>query len=148
THCGRYCTVESTLKNTRNNEGSQSVATIREKHPSFGSAILSRCTGSQRLVGSMLDLCPGYMALRIYHADRHVDDQTHHEYYFHEGAPLIEVLFSTHQFAELIMGVGRHVECTLAYVNGEMVAQPPGETPLERIQKDARKTALNSLVDG
>ncbi len=108
------------------------------EHESYGMVGFYRTTGGhQRLFGSVL---PGHnetVCLRIKRGRR-----THHLsrdwFSSTSGTPLIEIVLSPAQFAELLVGMnmGDGVPCTLHSVAGQKMAYPPDDhtTEAEEIQ--------------
>ena len=101
------------------------------KHPSYGMVQFNRVQGSPKLFGTMLDNHYSFVTLAIKQATL-IRSDSGDRYYGSTRGDLIEVQLSAAQFAEAIttMNVGLGVPCTIAYVNGEQVEEPP-TTPSE-----------------
>lgn len=111
---------------------------IEETHPAFGLARLGRTQGSQRLFGSALSHCNGYVTLTIREASRH---RSGHGYDFYFGGKdLIEVAFSEAQFAQMITcwNSGEGVPCTIEHVRGDAESYRP-TWPAEDQQADTER---------
>lgn len=123
----------------------------RERDPAFGNAVFSRRSGDYRLHGSEL-LHQHTIALRIgrasvsrdYYQSRHQPDHM----------PIIEVLFSEMQFAELLtsMNMGSGVPCTISWQEGvgSIPYNPPVETETAKTDKELQANcnrAAESLLE-
>lgn len=118
---------------------------LQESHESFGLVEISRVTGSCRLVGALSHNLPGFIQVRVYRANRLIDQDLHTEHYFYRGLPIVEINLSAYQWAEAItnMNVAGGVPCTLDCVMGVSMETVPDEvtTPLEQIVADAKAEA-------
>lgn len=101
----------------------------RQTHPSYGLASFSRRTGNPgRLFGSPLHTHEAYVTLAIKEGFLMKESTTGHErFYGSVRGDIIEVDLSAAQFAELLttMNVGLGVPCTIRWLNGERVPNPP-----------------------
>jgi len=95
-------------------------------HPSYGMAVFSRCSGNPKLVGSALDTHHHFISLSISRGTIFRGD-TGDRYHGGMGGDIIQVYFSSAQFAELIstMNVGAGVPCTIKRLMGQGVEPPP-----------------------
>lgn len=95
-----------------------------ERHPSFGQISVSRVSGTTHLYGSDFTH-HHFVSLRVHRSEvrRHLST----DWPMADSRPLIEVDMSESQWASLLssLNVGSGVQCTLRYVNGEKVPDPP-----------------------
>ena len=109
----------------------------RFRHPSYGMAVFSRVSHgrSPRLFGSSLKTHHSTITFRLQEGERH-----HHlsrDWYHASGKVLFEITFSAAQFADLLtnMNTGGGVPCTIDYLNGRAVEDPPEVlTEVERVK--------------
>ena len=119
------------------------------RHESYGMVMFSRCGGSPgRLFGSSLSDHPTTIHLRIAKGvRRHSLSQ---DRFSGEGLPMIEVILSAGQFAELLttMNVGDGVPCTISRIGAKQVSPPPREelTEPEQIKADFGETT-DAILD-
>lgn len=109
----------------------------RYAHRSYGMALFSRQQHSRspRLFGSALKSHYSTISFRLQGGE-----QYHHlgrDWYHATGPVLFEVTFSAAQFADLLtnMNQGGGVPCTITYVQGEAIEDPPEVlTEVERVK--------------
>ena len=107
----------------------------RQKHPAYGLVQFSRQHGgSKKLFGSQIR-SDTTIALRIFEGE--VQHELSYDRYSHaKNRPIIEVVLSAAQFAELLttMNMGSGVPCTIEYRDGKDVPPIP-ETDKAEAQK-------------
>ncbi len=102
------------------------VNEIKETHPSYASASLSRTQANgRRLFGSAITTHSHTVRLRVMPAELYRSETGDRIYAKHR--PMIEVEFSAAQFAEFVstMNTSAGIPCTLLSLNGNCVEQPP-----------------------
>jgi hypothetical protein len=122
-----------------------------DKHPSFGMVQFSRtqCGGlhlRNRLFGSPLPYHLSTIRLRITEGER-LNDGTGDR--FMGWKTVVEVELSPQQYADLLteMNVGSGVPCTIRYIGGKAIADPPDDSKTEidhvrdKFTQEVRKTA-------
>lgn len=121
---------------------------IINSHPSFGMAGFSRVSGrGMTLFGSSIQHNE-IMTLRIQTAevDRHLSRE-----WYHAKKCLIEVDFSSTQFAEMITSPnqGSGVPCTIRYLDGVRIPEPPYESVKDRYSSEfkAKMGNITERVD-
>ena len=119
----------------------------REQHPSYGMIGFNRvqATGTT-LVGSEFRH-QHFVTLRIHRAERHRD--LSNDWWFSREC-LIEVSLSEAQFVELIArpNTGDGVPCTLEWIMGETMPDPPEPKPIrERYRADMKHDAEECVKD-
>lgn len=121
----------------------------RQKHPAYGLVQFSRQHGgSKKLFGSQIR-SDTTIALRIFEGE--VQHELSYDRYSHaKNRPIIEVVLSAAQFAELLttMNMGSGVPCTIEYRDGKDVPPIP-ETDKAEAQKihEGFREKLERLVD-
>ncbi len=106
----------------------------KETHPSYGMVGISSVSiggrSKMRLFGSSLDRHYSTIRLRICAAERHHSLGYDH---FYAGECVAEVEMSAAQFAEFVTtpNVGSGVPCTIRYLNGTQVEDPPDGPKVE-----------------
>lgn len=116
-------------------------------HPAYGMIQFSRVHNSstRRLFGSSIER--HYTTVRMTVSRARWTHDLNEDRYF-SGDELIEVELSAAQFAELIttMNMGPGVPCTLRYVGGERIPDPPDEkTEVDRV-RSSFKESLHDFV--
>ena len=118
------------------------------RHESYVVVGFSRCTGhTGRLFGSALPNQNSFIRLRITPGLRRhhlASDWYHEDHDTNGGRAYLEVDFSPVQFAELVttMNGGVGIPCTLRYLNGRQVENPPDELlEVEEVREGFRDTA-------
>ncbi len=119
------------------------------KHPSFGIINISRVSiggGHKRLFDSpfkhyhaiTLEISPGQMSRNL-HGDTIMPSG---------NVPYITVAMSEVQFSELILNAGRFggTPCTIEYVNGERVPDPP-KSDIKKLWADEVKAGFKDIAD-
>lgn len=121
-----------------------------EEHPSWGMVQFSRgeFTGKKRLFGSSLERHGSTISLRIFRGSR-----KHHlseDWYLAKSlTPLIEVELSAAQFAGLLttMNVGDGVPCTIRYVEGKKMPDPPDDSREAERVRESFQQHLNGITE-
>ena len=98
-------------------------AQVPKSHPSYGLIGISRTTGTTNLFGSSIQHID-YFTLRVATAEH--ERSLSHDWY-HKKKTILELKLSSTQFMDMITGMNRGdgVPCTLYYVNGELMPEPP-----------------------
>lgn len=109
-----------------------------ETHPSFGLVSISRVSGGRRLFESPFEH-QHFITLSISHADRSRED-LHYNHIMPCGE-IVEIAMSEVQFAQMVtslnMGVG--TPCTIAHLEGEIIAEPGKDQTKEHFAHEARE---------
>jgi hypothetical protein len=109
-------------------------------HESYGMVGFSRCTGSSgRMFGSSIPNHNTFIRLRLTRAIRR--HALGRDWYHGERGTLYEVDLTPAQFAEMLtsMNVGSGIPCTIRYVDGKQVEEPPNELlEAQQIREDFR----------
>jgi len=120
------------------------------KHPSYGMVQFNRVhngTGRCRLFGSSIQDHHGTVRLCI--RGGKLEHDLHHDRYYADGRAFIEVELSSAQFVELITtpNQGFGVPCTIRYLNGQIIEDPPEiETEVERIKNNFNETLTHRVA--
>jgi len=108
-------------------------------HESYGMIGINRQTGGNRsLFGSSIkhntQIC-----IRIKHAE--VKRHLHQEWYYANGAPIVEILLSPDQFSQMITNpnVGSGVPCTITFAENREMDPPPYEGMNEIFNNEIKK---------
>jgi hypothetical protein len=106
---------------------------FEREHPSYGMLHISRTHGGSntiRLFGS--PLATHYGTIRITVSKARWMHELHHDRYYGMNKDFIEIEMSAAQFADAItsLNIGSGTPCTIRYVGGERVPDPP-EYPTE-----------------
>ena len=117
---------------------------FEREHPSYGILHISRTSGGTsaiRLFGS--PLATHYGTIRLTISKGRWIHGLNHDRYFGMNKDFIEVEMSAAQFADAItsLNMGSGTPCTLRYVGGERVAEPPDHpTEAEHIRDNFEST--------
>lgn len=119
---------------------------FEREHPSYGILHISRMSGGTsaiRLFGS--PLATHYGTIRLTISKGTWSHGLHYDRYFGMNKEFIEVEMSAAQFADAItsLNIGSGTPCTIRYVQGERIAEPPDyATEAEHI-RDNFKNSLD-----
>ena len=117
---------------------------FEREHPSYGILHISRTSGGSgvvRLFGS--PLATHYGTIRLTISKAKWIHGLHHDRYYGMSKEFIEVEMSAAQFADAItsLNMGSGTPCTIRYVGGERVADPPDHaTEAEHIRDNFEKS--------
>jgi hypothetical protein len=117
----------------------------REDHPSYGRIMVSRSQGGPGvLFGSSVE---HHHSIRLTVTRASVGRSLHHDWVRGEDE-LVEVDMTEAQFARMVtsVGLGEGTECTLRYVMGERMPDPPRRDAREKVKQEFRDR-LRSLAD-
>ena len=112
---------------------------FEREHPSYGILHISRGTSTSalRLFGS--PLATHYASIRLTISKGKWIHGLHHDRYYGMNKEFIEVEMSAAQFADAItsLNMGSGTPCTIRYVGGERIAEPPNHaTEAEHIREN------------
>ena len=123
---------------------------FEREHPSYGILHIARTSGSGsaiRLFGSPLATHYGTIQLTI--SKGKWSHGLHYDRYFGMNKEFIEVEMSAAQFADAItsLNIGSGTPCTIRYVQGERVAEPPEEATEAEHIRDNFENALDKYTE-
>lgn len=123
---------------------------FEREHPSYGILHIARTSGGTsaiRLFGS--PLATHYGTIRLTISKGKWLHGLHHDRYFGMNKDFIEIEMSAAQFADAItsLNIGSGTPCTIRYVGGERVPDPPDHATEAEHIRDNFEGSLNKFAD-
>lgn len=111
-----------------------------ETHPSYGVIRLSRTSGGHGCLFGSPFVHHQALDIDIYRASE--SRSLSNTRVMHEGLPLVSIRMSEAQFAQFItsVAVGEGTPCTLDYVWGQRMPEPPEQREVQEFHEDAQRT--------
>lgn len=116
-----------------------------ERHPSYAQVSVSRVSGGTHLYGS--DFHHQHF-LRVRVSPSALHRTLARDWHFASNKSVVEFDMSESQWARFVssLGIGSGVPCTLRYVGGEMIPEPPPPTPKGDLFKAEMTDRLDDAV--